>query len=96
MRRLLLATVRALKCHGGAPIPVPGRPIPEDYKKENLAWVEKGCENLIHHIGIVKRSGMNPVVCLNAFGTDTKNEVNLVKAFGRKCWSSFCLVRALG
>ena len=76
---VIVATIRALKCHGGAPIPVPGRPIPEEYKNENLAWVEKGCENLIHHIGIVKQAGINPVVCLNAFSGDTKNEEAIVK-----------------
>lgn len=76
---VIVATVRALKCHGGAPIPVPGRPIPEEYKTENIGWVEKGCENLIHHINIVKQAGINPVVCLNAFSTDTKNEVDAVR-----------------
>ncbi|HDO36192.1 MAG TPA: formate--tetrahydrofolate ligase, partial [Nitrospirae bacterium] len=47
---VIVATIRALKCHGGAPIPVPGRPIPEEYNSENVGWVEKGCANLIHHI----------------------------------------------
>lgn len=47
---VIVTTVRAMKCHGGAPIPVPGRPLDECYKKENVAWVEKGTENLVHHI----------------------------------------------
>ena len=76
---VIVATVRALKCHGGAPIPVPGRPIPEEYKAENVAWVEKGCENLVHHIGIVKQAGINPVVCLNAFAGDKSSEVAVIK-----------------
>jgi formyltetrahydrofolate synthetase len=89
---VIVATVRALKCHGGAPIPVPGRPIPEEYKGENLEWVEKGCENLVHHIKTVRQAGINPVVCLNAFKTDTKNEVAAVKriveaAGARFAWS---------
>lgn len=90
---VIVATIRALKCHGGAPIPVPGRPVPEEYKLENIGWVEKGCENLVHHIGIVKLAGINPVVCLNAFKDDSQNEVAAVKriveaAGARFAWSS--------
>jgi formyltetrahydrofolate synthetase len=76
---VIVATIRALKCHGGAPIPVPGRPIPEEYKYENVAWVEKGTENLIHCINIVKKAGINPVVCINVFHTDTENEIKAVR-----------------
>ncbi|MCX8031458.1 MAG: formate--tetrahydrofolate ligase [Thermodesulfovibrionales bacterium] len=76
---VVVATIRALKCHGGAPVPVPGKPIPEEYKKENVEWVEKGCENLLHCVNIVKKSGMNPVVCINAFYTDTENEIKAVR-----------------
>ncbi|GBE00798.1 formate--tetrahydrofolate ligase [bacterium BMS3Abin08] len=76
---VIVATIRALKCHGGAPIPVPGRPIPEEYNSENVGWVEKGCANLIHHIKTVKRAGINPVVCINAFYSDTKNEIQAVR-----------------
>ena len=76
---VVVATIRALKCHGGAPIPRPGRPIPQEYFEENLEWVEKGCENLLHCVNIVKKSGVTPVVCINAFYTDTKAEIELVK-----------------
>ncbi|MFZ3089369.1 MAG: formate--tetrahydrofolate ligase [Nitrospirota bacterium] len=76
---VIVATIRALKCHGGAPIPVPGKPMPEEYKGENVGWVEKGCENLIHHIKTVKKAGINPVVCINNFYTDTDNEIKAVK-----------------
>jgi formyltetrahydrofolate synthetase len=76
---VIVATIRALKCHGGAPIPVPGRRMPEEYGRENVGWVEKGCENLIHHIGTIKRAGINPVVCINAFHTDTENEIKVVR-----------------
>jgi formate--tetrahydrofolate ligase len=76
---VVVATIRALKCHGGAPIPVPGKPIPEEYKGENVGWVEKGCENLIHHIKTVEKAGVSPVVCINAFYTDTENEIGAVK-----------------
>jgi len=76
---VIVATIRALKSHGGAPIPVPGRPLPEEYSKENVGYVEKGCENLLHMVNIVKKSGANPVVCINAFYTDTENEIKAVR-----------------
>ena len=76
---VIVATIRALKCHGGAPIPVPGRRMPEEYKGENVGWVEKGCDNLIHHIKTVKKAGINPVVCINSFYTDTENEIKAVR-----------------
>lgn len=76
---VIVATVRALKSHGGAPAPIPGRPLPEEYSKENVAFVEKGCENLLHLVNVVKKSGSNPVVCINAFYTDTDNEIKAIK-----------------
>ncbi|NOX20722.1 MAG: formate--tetrahydrofolate ligase [Nitrospirae bacterium] len=76
---VIVATIRALKCHGGAPVPVPGRPIPKEYSEENVEWVEKGCANLVHHINTVRKAGINPVVCINAFYTDTKDEIAAVK-----------------
>jgi formyltetrahydrofolate synthetase len=77
---VLVATIRALKCHGGAPIPVPGHPLDPSYKEENVEWVEKGAEsNLLHLVNVVKKAGINPVVCINHFYTDTDNEVNAVR-----------------
>ncbi|RJP76260.1 MAG: formate--tetrahydrofolate ligase [Desulfobacteraceae bacterium] len=76
---VVVATIRALKCHGGAPVPVPGKAMPEEYKGENVGWVEKGCANLIHHIRNVRKAGISPVVCINAFFTDTKNEIKKVR-----------------
>ena len=76
---VVVATIRALKCHGGAPVPVPGKAMPEEYSGENVGWVEKGCENLIHHINNVKKAGISPVVCINAFYTDTDNEIKKVR-----------------
>lgn len=76
---VVVATIRALKCHGGAPIPVPGKPMPEEYGRENVGWVEEGCKNLLHHIETVKKAGINPVVCVNAFYTDTKDEIKAVR-----------------
>ncbi len=76
---VVVATIRALKCHGGAPIPRPGRPMPPEYAEEHVDWVEAGTANLLHHIETVKKAGINPVVCINAFYTDTKDEINAVR-----------------
>ncbi len=76
---VLVATVRALKAHGGAPLPVPGKPLDPAYSKEHVEWVEKGCENLVHCIKIIKQSGVNPVVCINHFHTDTDNEIQAIR-----------------
>ncbi len=76
---VVVATIRALKCHGGAPVPVPGKPMPEEYNSENVEWVAKGCDNLIHHIKNVRKAGIAPVVCINAFYTDTDAEIAKVR-----------------
>ena len=76
---VLVSTIRALKMHGGGPTVVPGRPLPDEYTKENLSLVEKGCANMVHLIGVIKKSGINPVVCVNAFYTDTKDEIAIVR-----------------
>jgi len=76
---VVTATIRALKMHGGGPRVAPGLPLPAEYTKENLSLLEKGMDNLLHHINTVKLSGMKPVVCINSFHTDTKDEVALVK-----------------
>jgi len=90
---VVVATIRALKCHGGAPIPVPGKPMPAEYKGENVGWVEKGCENLIHHIKTVKKAGINPVVCINAFYTDTDNEIKVVRRLAESAGARVALSR---
>lgn len=76
---VIVATIRALKCHGGAPVPVPGKPMPVEYKTENVDWVAKGCGNLIHHIRNVRKAGIPSVVCINAFYTDTDAEIAKVR-----------------
>ena len=76
---VIVATIRALKMHGGGPAVKPGVPLSEEYTRENLELLEKGCENLAAHIGIVKKSGVRPVVCINSFHTDTKAEIELVR-----------------
>jgi len=76
---VVVSTIRALKCHGGAPVPVPGKPMPDEYKGENVGWVAEGCKNLLHHVRNVKKAGISPVVCINAFYTDTDAEIAKVR-----------------
>jgi formate--tetrahydrofolate ligase len=76
---VVVATIRALKMHGGGPAVVPGRPLPGAYTEQNLGLLEKGTENLFHHIKNIKKSGITPVVCINKFSTDTNEEIALLK-----------------
>jgi methylenetetrahydrofolate dehydrogenase (NADP+)/methenyltetrahydrofolate cyclohydrolase/formyltetrahydrofolate synthetase len=76
---VLTTTIRALKMHGGGPKVVAGIPLPDEYTKENVSLVDKGLPNMLHLIGVIRKSGINPVVCINSFHTDTKEEVAVVK-----------------
>ncbi|HYA43545.1 MAG TPA: formate--tetrahydrofolate ligase [Syntrophobacteraceae bacterium] len=76
---ILTTTIRALKMHGGGPKVVAGLPLPAEYTKENLGLLEKGAANMVHLIGVIRKSGINPVVCINAFHTDTKDEIAMVR-----------------
>ncbi|MHC5083602.1 MAG: formate--tetrahydrofolate ligase [Planctomycetota bacterium] len=76
---VIVATVRALKMHGGGPEVKPGKPLADEYTQENLQLLEKGCDNLIAHIDIVRKSGIRPIVCVNQFYTDTDAELQLVR-----------------
>ena len=86
---VLTTTIRALKMHGGGPKVVAGIPLPDSYTKEDLKLLEKGLPNMIQHINTIKKSGINPVVCINAFHTDTKAEIAMVRkaaeAAGARC-----------
>ena len=89
---VLTSTIRALKMHGGGPKVVAGLPLADEYTKENLELLEKGCENMVHHINTIRKAGINPVVCVNRFFTDTDAEVAVVKkaaeAAGARCAES--------
>lgn len=76
---VIVATIRSLKMHGGGPPVVPGKDLDEVYKTPNVELTIKGCENLLAHIDIVKRFGVEPVVCINHFYTDTDDEVDEIK-----------------
>ncbi len=86
---VLTTTIRALKMHGGGPTVVAGRPLPDSYTKEDLGLLEKGIPNMLHHINTIRTAGINPVVCINAFHTDTKAEIAMVRkaaeAAGARC-----------
>ena len=81
---VLTTTIRALKMHGGGPKVVAGLPLPDSYTKADLGLLEKGIPNMLHHINTIRASGMNPVVCINAFHTDTKEEIALVRKAAEK------------
>ena len=76
---VLTSTIRAMKMHGGGPKVVAGLKLPEEYTKENLGLLEKGLANMVHHINTIRESGINPVVCINGFYTDTKDEIAMVR-----------------
>lgn len=89
---VLVATIRALKRHGGAPDVKPGTPLDPAYTQENLPLLEAGCRsNLLAHIDIIRKSGIRPVVCLNHFYTDTDAEVALVKQIVEEAGCRFAL-----
>jgi formyltetrahydrofolate synthetase len=88
---ILTTTIRASKMHGGGPTVVPGRPLPEEYTKENLPLLEKGLANMTHMIGVIRKSGINPVVCINAFHTDTKDEIAMVRKFAEQAGARVAL-----
>ncbi len=86
---VLTTTIRALKMHGGGPKVVAGIPLDPSYTKENLKLLEAGIPNMVHHINTIRKAGINPVVCINAFYTDTKKEIALVRKYaeaaGARC-----------
>lgn len=76
---VVVATTRALKHHGGAAAPMPGRPLPDAYTHEEIGLIEAGLPNLLHHIGLVKKSGVPGVVCINKFAGDSENEIAAIR-----------------
>ncbi len=81
---VLTTTIRALKMHGGGPKVVAGLPLPAEYQKEGLDVLEKGVGNMVHHINTIRMSGINPVVCINCFHTDTKDEIAMVRKYAEE------------
>ncbi|XP_071738590.1 formate--tetrahydrofolate ligase [Rutidosis leptorrhynchoides] len=76
---IIVATIRALKMHGGGPQVTAGKPLDRAYTTENVGLVEAGCVNLARHIQNTKAYGVNVVVAVNKFSTDTDAEIAAVK-----------------
>lgn len=76
---VLVATVRALKMHGGGPKVTPGKPLDKAYTDENLELLDKGMPNLVRHIQNARSFGVPVVVAVNSFATDTDAEVDLIR-----------------
>lgn len=76
---VLVATIRALKMHGGGPKVTPGKPLPTAYTQENLELLRKGMSNMEAHIAVVKKYNLPVVVAINAFPTDSPAEHALVR-----------------
>eukprot|EP00892_Ulva_mutabilis_P006430 jgi/Ulvmu1/4159/UM019_0138.1 len=76
----LVATVRALKMHGGGPTVTAGKPLAREYKEENVDLVKAGCCNLARHIENCAYYGVPVVVAINRFVTDTPDELQAIKA----------------
>jgi formyltetrahydrofolate synthetase len=76
---VLVATIRALKMHGGGPRVIAGRPLDPAYTQENLELLGRGLENMQLHIRNARRFGVPVVVAVNRFTDDTDAEVELVR-----------------
>ena len=76
---VMVATVRALKMHGGGPKVVAGKPLDLAYTEENLDLLRKGMENLLHHVKVARKFGVPVVVAVNQFWTDTQAELEFVR-----------------
>lgn len=76
---VIVATVRALKVHGGGPEITPGAQLQEVYRTENIDLLSKGCVNLKKHISNARQFGVPVVVAINRFSTDTDAEIAIIK-----------------
>jgi formyltetrahydrofolate synthetase len=76
---VIVATVRALKMHGGGPKVVPGKPLDKAYTAENIQLLKAGCANLAKHVANAVSFGVNVVVAVNRFTADTDKEIEAVR-----------------
>jgi methylenetetrahydrofolate dehydrogenase (NADP+)/methenyltetrahydrofolate cyclohydrolase/formyltetrahydrofolate synthetase len=76
---VMVATVRALKMHGGGPKVVAGKPLDVAYTTENLELLRTGMSNLLHHIKTARKFGIPVVVAVNRFLNDTPAELELIR-----------------
>ncbi|KAK0707549.1 formate--tetrahydrofolate ligase-domain-containing protein [Lasiosphaeris hirsuta] len=76
---VVVATVRALKVHGGAPPVAPGAALNQVYKEENVEILRRGCVNLAKHVANARSYGVPVVVAINRFSTDTPAEIEVIR-----------------
>jgi len=76
---VMVATVRALKMHGGGPKVVPGKKLNKAYTEENIELLKKGVCNLKKHVENARKFGINVLVAVNKFTTDTDREIEIVQ-----------------
>jgi len=89
---VLVATIRALKMHGGGPKVTPGAPLDPAYTSENLDLLEKGGANMAHHISIARKFGVPVVVAVNRFASDTEAEIALVEHIAKEAGAEAAIV----
>ncbi|SCU91396.1 LADA_0F09714g1_1 [Lachancea dasiensis] len=76
---VIVATIRALKVHGGGPDVKAGAPLPAEYLNENTELLRKGCANLAKHISNVRAYNLPVVIAINRMSSDTDREHEIVK-----------------
>lgn len=89
---VIVATVRALKVHGGGSPIKPGQSLPQEYREENLGILERGCANLAKHIENAKSFNLPVIVAVNKFVTDTDAELELVRKLSIKAGAEDAIV----
>ena len=93
---VMVATVRALKMHGGGPTVVAGRALNKAYIEENLELLQRGVCNLEAHIGTARRFGIPVVVAINAFNTDTQAEWDVIREASLRAGAFDAVVTNIG
>jgi methylenetetrahydrofolate dehydrogenase (NADP+)/methenyltetrahydrofolate cyclohydrolase/formyltetrahydrofolate synthetase len=89
---VIVASVRALKMHGGGPKVTPGRPLDPAYEQENLELLKKGLPNLSQHVENARSFGVPVVVAINTFITDTKAEIEVIREAALKAGAEDAVV----
>ena len=89
---VLVATVRALKVHGGGPTVTAGTPLPSAYREEDLDLVRKGVGNLARHVRNAKAFGQPVVVAINRFASDTDAELEAVRVGAREAGADAAVI----
>jgi methylenetetrahydrofolate dehydrogenase (NADP+)/methenyltetrahydrofolate cyclohydrolase/formyltetrahydrofolate synthetase len=92
----LVATVRALKMHGGGPKVTPGMPLNKAYIEENIPMLQAGCSNLERHIQNAVKFGVPVVVCINRFSADTDAEVDTIRKVRARALAGGRMIASVG